>query len=67
MKTGHQSRTADALAAVRAAYLLYERPVVFQDPFAIYLASFPWQIVNKSRVLHWLVAQKFISFFDRDV
>lgn len=58
MKAGQRSRTADAIAAVRAAHLFYDRPVIFEDPFAIHLTSFPWRIVGKSRLLYWLVAKK---------
>ena len=59
MKAGQRSRTADAVAAVRAAHLLYDRPVVFEDPFAIHLTSFAWRTIGKSRVLHWLVRRIF--------
>lgn len=58
MKAEQRSRTADAVAAVRAAHLLYDRPIVFEDPFAIELTSLPWRMVGKSRLLYWLVAKK---------
>lgn len=60
MKAGQRSKTADAIAAVRAAHLVYDRPVVFEDPFAIHLTSLPWRIVVKSRLLYWIVAKKIL-------
>jgi methyltransferase (TIGR00027 family) len=61
MKAKQPSRTADAVAAVRAAHLLHDRPIVFEDPFAIDLTSLPWRMVAKSRLLYWLVAKKILG------
>jgi methyltransferase (TIGR00027 family) len=39
METGKASATAQAAAALRAAHLFYDRPCVFEDPYAIELTS----------------------------
>jgi methyltransferase (TIGR00027 family) len=61
METAQRSRTAEAVAAARAEHFLYDRPLVFADPFAIHLTSAAWRIICKNRVLHWLVATKFLG------
>lgn len=61
MRATKQSRTAEGAAAMRAAHLIYDRPVVFNDPYAIELLSFPWRRVCKNPVLHWLVFKKIMA------
>ena len=63
MKPAQRSKTAEAVAAVRAVHLLYDRPVVFEDPFAIHLTSSSWRLIAKSRLLHWLVARTMLRGF----
>ena len=47
MKTNRRSRTAEWIAAIRAAHLRYDRPVVFEDQLAIALTSCGWRwIIN---------------------
>ena len=57
MKPTQRSKTAEAVAAVRAAHVLYDRPVVFEDPFAIHLTSLAWRVIAKNPLLHWLVVR----------
>ncbi len=63
MKPTQRSKTAEAVAAVRAVHLLHDRPVVFEDPFAIHLTSQGWRLVAKNRLLHWLVARMILRRF----
>ena len=56
-----RSRTAEAAAAVRAAHVLYDRPVIFADPFAIRLTSRTWRVICCSAFLHWLVVTKLLG------
>ena len=56
MKAGQHSRTADLSAAARAAHLLYDRPIVFNDPLAIRLVSSEWRWIINSPGLYRLVA-----------
>jgi methyltransferase (TIGR00027 family) len=60
MKPGRGSRTAEGAAAFRASHTLYDDKPVFRDPFAIALTSPRWRRVLKSRVLHWLVVQRYL-------
>lgn len=62
----HQSRaskTADIAAAVRAAHLLHDHPVVFDDPYALELTSPMWRTVCNSRLLHGLVVKRVFADF----
>ena len=61
MRAKQRSRTAEAAAAVRAAHLLYDRPVIFADPFAIRLTSRTWRVICRSAFLHWLVVTKVLK------
>lgn len=61
MKETQRSRTAEAAAAVRAAHLLHDRPVILADPFAIRLTSHTWRLICRSALLHWLVVRKLLS------
>ena len=55
MKKNKRSKTAEAVAAVRAYHLLYQDSVVFEDPYAIQLTSLTWRIFLKIRTLNWLL------------
>lgn len=52
------SKTADAVAAIRAHHLAFDSPVVFSDPWAIHLTSAPWRMICRTRPLAWLVFRK---------
>ncbi len=58
MKAGKASRTAEVVAAIRAAHRSYEKPVLFDDPFAIEMTSPPWRLACRSRFLYWLLAER---------
>jgi methyltransferase (TIGR00027 family) len=55
MKTDQTSLTADYTAAVRAAHVRYDHPVLFEDPLAIHLTSWHWRRIIKNPVLYRLV------------
>jgi len=61
MRAKQRSRTAEAAAAVRAAHLLYDRPVIFADPFALRLTSRTWRVICRSAFLHWLVVTRVLK------
>jgi methyltransferase (TIGR00027 family) len=61
MKGEQRSKTAESVAAIRAAHLIYDDPIVFEDKFAIQLTSSAWRTICKSRILHWLVAKKILG------
>ncbi len=61
MEKGQRSRTAEFVAALRAAHLLYDRPVLFEDPFAIHLTSPAWRMICGYRFPHWLVMKKILG------
>jgi methyltransferase (TIGR00027 family) len=57
MRVGQHSRTADFTAAGRAAHLRYDRPIVFDDPFAIHFTSRGWRWIVGNPVLYRLVVR----------
>jgi methyltransferase (TIGR00027 family) len=61
MKGKHRSSTAEIVAALRAMHLLYDRPVVFNDPYALQLTSSSLRRVCRNRFFQWLLRRKFIS------
>jgi len=61
MEKEQRSKTAEFVAAVRAAHLLYDRPVLFEDRFAIQLTSATWRVICEYRLLHWLVLKKILG------
>lgn len=65
MEAARCSRTAEAAAAVRAAHLLYDRPVIFADPFAVELISRAWRVVVGNRLLHWLILKRILKTLHR--
>lgn len=54
MKKNRHSRTAVIVAVVRALHTAFERPIVFDDPYAIDLAGPLWRIVAKSKICYWI-------------
>jgi methyltransferase (TIGR00027 family) len=61
MEQRQRSKTAEATAAVRARHLLYEEPVIFEDPFAVQLTSRAWRTICKSRILDWIICRKILG------
>ena len=61
MRSNQASKTAELAAAVRAAHLIYDSPVVFRDEFAIGLTSPFWRIISQSRILHQIVVNKLLA------
>ena len=61
MRANSQSRTAEGAAAMRAEHLIYDKPVVFDDPYAIELLSYPWRRACKNPALHWLLFKKIMG------
>jgi methyltransferase (TIGR00027 family) len=53
--------TARATAAIRAMHLLYDQPVVFNDPYALQFTSPAFRRVCRSRFFPWLLRRRFIS------
>jgi methyltransferase (TIGR00027 family) len=60
MKHEQMSSTAEATAAMRAAYFLYHQPVIFKDPYALQLTSPTLRRVCQNRFFGWLLSRKFI-------
>ena len=63
MTAARASRTAEIAAAVRAAHLRYDRPVVFADPYALELTSAPWRTVCRHPLLHGVVVRRLLADF----
>lgn len=57
MNPRRASKTAEVVAAVRAAHLLYDAPVVFTDPYAIHLTSPLWRFLARHRLAYRFVAE----------
>jgi methyltransferase (TIGR00027 family) len=53
VKGKNHSRTAESAAALRAAHLLENGPIVFDDPFAIEMTSPRLRRIVKNPVLRW--------------
>lgn len=60
MKPGRASKTAEAVAAVRAHHRLYDAPLIVDDPWAIKLTSATWRRICRNRVLSWLVFDRLL-------
>lgn len=60
MKHGQASKTAEAVAAVRAHHRIYDAPLILDDPWAIELTSKAWQRICRSRMLSWLVFDRLL-------
>jgi methyltransferase (TIGR00027 family) len=54
MQANRSSKTAVWVAAVRAAHLLYDHPVIFEDKFAIELIGRRWRRIVKTPALYRL-------------
>lgn len=61
MKYKQQYSTARATAVIRAMHLLYDQPVVFNDPFAVEFASPAFRRICQSRYFPWLLNRRSIS------
>lgn len=61
MKNEQWSSTARATAAIRAMHLLYDQPVVFNDPYALQFTSPAFRRVCQGRFFPWLLRRRFIS------
>lgn len=61
MKTRRASKTAEVVAAVRAAHLLYDTPIIFRDPYAIDLTSRTWRILARHRLAYRFVAERLLK------
>ena len=57
MRANQRSRTAEWIAAMRAAHLRYDRPVIFEDPLAIHLTSRGWRWIVDHPPLYRLVVR----------
>ncbi len=57
MNPRRASKTAEVVAAVRAAHLLYDFPVVFHDPYAIDLTSRMWRFFARHHLAYRFVAE----------
>ena len=58
MQEQHHSKTAEAAAMARAAHRRYDRPIVFDDSYALALTSPFWRLVCRVPALHWLILKK---------
>jgi methyltransferase (TIGR00027 family) len=61
MLTHRHSRTAEATAAIRAGHYLYDRPVIFSDPYALDLTSPWWRAVCRHPVLYWSIVRGLLA------
>jgi methyltransferase (TIGR00027 family) len=57
MTANRPSRTAEWVAAIRAAHLRYDRPAIFEDKFAIDLTSRGWRLIVNTPPLYRLVTR----------
>ena len=61
MKYKQRYSTAEVTAAIRAMHLLYDQPVVFNDPYALQLTSLALRRVCQNRFFQWVLKRKIIS------
>ena len=61
MKYKQRYSTAETTAAIRAMHLLYDQPVIFNDPYALQLTSPAVRRVCQNRLFQWILRRKFIS------
>lgn len=57
MRAHRGSRTAEATAAIRACHFAHDRPLLFRDPYALYLTSAGWRLLCRNRLLHRLIVR----------
>ncbi len=67
MKNKQGYSTARATAAIRAMHLLYDRPVVFADPYAIQFTGPAFRRICRGRFLPWLLRRRSISEIVRPI
>jgi methyltransferase (TIGR00027 family) len=67
MKYKQRYSTAEVTAAIRAMHLLYDQPVVFDDPYALQLTSPALRRLCQSRFLQWLLSRKSTSEIYRPI
>jgi methyltransferase (TIGR00027 family) len=60
MKNKQRYSTAEVTAAIRAMHLLYDHPVVFNDPYALQLTSPALRRFCQNRFFQWILRRKFI-------
>ena len=60
-KANRASKTAEIAAAVRAAHVRYDTPVVFDDPYALSLVGMLWRTIVRVRPLHDLVFRRILE------
>ncbi len=63
MKDAHASKTADVAAAIRAAHMIHDRPIVFSDPYAFQMTSPGWRRIVGNRLLHFIVVKRILRIF----
>lgn len=61
MKYNQRYSTARATAVIRAMHLLYDYPVVFNDPYALQFTSPAFRRICQSRFFPWLLRRNSIS------
>ena len=61
MEIDQISKTAEVAAAVRASHRIFDKEIIFDDPYAICLTSPVWRMICNSRILHWLVVRWLMS------
>jgi methyltransferase (TIGR00027 family) len=61
MKREQRFSTAEITAAIRAMHLLYDQPVVFDDPYALQLTSPTLRRVCRSRFAQWVLNRRLVS------
>jgi methyltransferase (TIGR00027 family) len=61
MKYKQRYSTAETTAAIRAMHLLYDQPVVFNDPYALQLTSPALRRICLNRFFQWMLRRKSIS------
>ncbi len=61
MKKKQRYSTAEVAAAIRAMHLLYDQPVVFNDPYALQLTSPALRRVCLNQFFQWILRRKFIA------
>jgi methyltransferase (TIGR00027 family) len=61
MKYKQRYSTAETTAAIRAMHLLYDQPVIFNDPYALQLTSPALRRVCQNRLFQWILRSKSIS------
>lgn len=64
MKRKRRSRTAQMAGVVRAVHFAFERPVVFEDPFAGVLAGPVWGWLSRNRLLYRIGTKTIYRVFD---